>query len=173
MSNGHRGFQRSTRMARHWHSIPSSGMAHTASGTLIGGSLALDGPFTVVRMLGHFIVVPLPGGTFVALDSALISLAIGVVSSDAVAAGAGSVPDPTGEPDYPWLYWAEKFFLLPSSSDDANSGEGSRWEVAFDIRSQRKMKPRESLVVVSEYTDSTGAPPMNIKMAQTRVLVLT
>jgi len=97
-----------------------------------------------------------------------------VVSSDAFAAGGGSLPDPgTTDPDYPWLYWAAHDFVFNSAALDQQLGEGVSLRRSFDIRSMRKIKPRETLAVVVEYTDTIGAPPLTFSMAPTRVLVAT
>ena len=167
MSNGHRG---AARMQKHWHFIPRSNIALTGSSTAIGGSLALDGPWTVIRMLGHFTSFFTAGGTVVAGDKAFIGIGIGVVSSDAVSAGAGSVPDPSGEPDYPWLYWTEFTLDAIVVSPEQTGGVGSVTK-DFDIRSMRKLKPRESLIVVAEYVDLSGAPLVDVSFSATRVLV--
>ncbi len=98
-------------MPKHWHSIGPVNLALTSTSTAIGGSLALDGPWTVLRMLGEFLLNFDPEGTIAINDKATITLAVGVVSTDAAAAGAGSVPDPNVEPDYPWLYWSEHFLV--------------------------------------------------------------
>ena len=166
-----RQFVRGPRMPKHWHSIPSISLAFTSSSTLQGGSLALDGPWTVIRMLGSYLIAPTAGGTFVAGDAADIVVGIGVVSSDAFAAGAGSMPDPAGEPEYPWLYWKDtQFSLLGAPAGDEAL---STARVEFDIRSMRKIKPRESLAVVAQYADRSGNPPYTVRFGRTRVLVAT
>ncbi len=165
MANGRRG----PRQVKEWTAIPSINLGLTASGTSLGGSIGFNEPRTVLRMIGEYVMQGTGGQTFAESDSAKIALAIGVISSDAFAAGAGSVPDPAGEPEYSWLFWAEHEFLFPSATDDGNTA-GSSLRRSFDIRSMRKMKPRESLAVVVEYADLTGAPPITVSIAQTRVL---
>ena len=158
-------------MPKHWHSIPATQQVMTASATLIGSSLALDGPWTVIRMLCEYIVRSTPGGTFALDDSALITVGFGITSTDAFAAGAGSMPDPSGEPDYPWLYWAQHPVLMindPSGESPANA-----FRRTIDIRSMRKVKPRESLVQVVQYGNILGNPPMTLQFGATRVLVAT
>jgi len=169
MSNGHRS---GSRMAKHWHSIPRSIFAFTGSSTQVGGSLALDGPWTAIRMLAEFAVHFTAGTTIVAGDKAVLGIGIGVVSTDAVAAGAGSLPDPLTEADYPWLYWTE-FIMGAIVATPEQTGGGVGFRQTLDIRSQRKLKPRESLVVVGEYVDVSGAPPVDVDFSQVRVLVAT
>ena len=123
-------------------------------------------------MLGEYVISPTAGATFAADDAATIGVGIGVVSTDAATAGAASVPDPIGEPDYPWLYWADIPFYF------AGSGPGGDEITAhvrrqFDIRSMRKLKPRETLTWVFQYGNLVGNPPLSLNVANTRVLVAT
>ncbi len=123
-------------------------------------------------MLGGFVVTN--SDTVVAKDSAEVTVAIGVVSSDALGVGSIAMPDPFDEPDYPWLYWASIPLFWPvAGSPRAGSSEAEARAVAFDIRSMRKIKPREGLAMVAQYTDNTGTPPVTITAAKTRVLVGT
>ncbi len=171
MSNGRHG--RGQRMPKHWHFIASAIDNFTANGAMLGGSLALDGPWTVLRMLGEYLIHFSQGGTIVVGDTATIGVGIGVVSTDAVAAGAGSMPDPNTEAEYPWLYWAQHFVVaLTANPAQVQDGVGVVRR-SFDIRSMRKLKPRESLVVVLDYFDNGGAPPVTVEFATTRVLVAT
>ena len=164
-------FSWGARMPKHWHGIAGSLADLTAAGTSIGGLLAADGtPFTVIRMIGEFLISPTNGGAFTAGDAVLITLGLGVVSTDAVAAGAGSMPDPGAEPEFLWLYWTEvPVFIFDGTVAESESMATRR--VTFDVRSRRKLKPRESLVCVLEYTDLSGAPPITVIVAGTRVLV--
>ncbi len=170
MSNGHRGGRR---MAKHWHAISRANFALTATGTSAGNSLALTGPWTVLRMLADYIINFTAGSTIVADDQAVISLGIGVVSSDAFAAGAGSLPDPGGEPEYPWLYWAQFNLNAIEATPEQVTNDVGAIRRSIDIHSMRKLKPRESLVWVVEYGDIQGAPPVHIMLGTTRVLVAT
>ncbi len=164
---------RGQRMAKHWHFIGPVLLPFTGSATIGGAALALDGPWTVIRMLGEYLITFLPGGTIVAGDNAAIAVAIGVVSSDAFAAGSASLPDPLGEPEYPWLYWAHHTFSAIEATPEQNTTDVGSLRRSFDIRSMRKLKPRESLFTVAQYADGSGAPPMNVHIDTTRVLVAT
>jgi len=108
----------------------------------------------------------------VAEDAAILTVAIGVVSTDAAAVGATALPDPASELAYPWLYWNQLCIFAQSSvvSEWASSGAAiQRYE--FDIKSQRKMAPSQSLVYFSELA-STGAPTIQWEASAVRVLVL-
>jgi len=159
-------------MAKHWHQLGRSGLNFTANSVQVGGSLGLDGPWTALRMLGQFTGFFTAGGTIVAGDAAAIAIGIGVVSTDAAALGATAVPDPAGSAVYPWLFWAE-FVLAAIVATPEQTGRQGYYERDFDVRSMRKLKPRESLIVVVEYVDIQGTPPVTVDVAQTRVLVAT
>ncbi len=156
------------RRAKIWSAIPGISLALTASGTSLGGSISFATADTVLRMMGQYIITPTSAPA--ALDNARVVVAIGVVSSDAFAAGSASVPDPAGEPEYPWLYWADHPLFFSTSTTDPNSG-ASTLRHSFDVRSMRKLKPRESLAMIVEYADIVGAPPLQFSTGQTRVLI--
>jgi len=165
-------FQRSQRMRKHWHSIPASQTAFTATSTVLLSSFvaAAGEPFTVLRMMGSFLISATPGGTFGIGDTACLGFGIGVVSADAIAAGSGSMPDPVGEPEYPWLYWTEAPILM----FDGTLAEGlsmSNRVINFDVRSKRKVAPRQGLAFVGEYVDAVGTPPMTVISGGIRFLI--
>ncbi len=163
----HRGGGNYQRQRKHWHSIITSPVAFVGDATSLHGSFSLNDPATVLRMLGELSITATSAPT--ASDQCFITHAIGVVSTDAAGVGASAMPDPAAEPDYPWLAWWQHSFFF--STADLGGGDAARSvRQAFDIRSMRKMKPRESLVVVSQYEDSAGTPAMNVAPADVRVL---
>ncbi len=152
-----------------WSFIPGVSQSVTADATFgAGGSLGGFTAHTVLRMLGEYVISL--NNAAVADDTLAITMAIGVVSTDAVAAGVGSLPDPGAEPDYPWLYWADHVFHFPITGPDMSVQSGSLRH-SFDVRSMRKIKPRESLAFIGQYTDLSGTPPVQVITAQTRVLL--
>ena len=158
------------RKEKRWTSLPGINLALVASGTTIGGSINFGENLTVMRMIGEYILGPT--GAITAGDACSIKLGIGVVSTDAATLGATAVPDPGGEPSYPWLFWATHAFFYPTTGAPLQpAGDQESTRRAFDIRSMRKMKPRESLLWIVEYVDDAGTPPMQLKLGQTRVLV--
>ena len=161
---------RGQRMAKEWHGMGSvAPTAFTANSVaLIGGELALDESYTVIRMLGEYVIVP--GAAPVANDHALIGIGIGVVSSDAAAVGGTAMPDPVDERGFPWLYWAVHAFNFLNTSTDPSSAGGSIRQ-RFDIKSMRKIKRSESLVMVAQYTNGNGNPALDFSPSITRVLI--
>ncbi len=158
------------RMDKEWNALPGQKM-DISTGTVLGPALEPNTSATVLRMIGEYVLAAQAGGTFVAGDAVNIGVGIGVISSDAFAAGAGSVPDPSGEPEYPWLYWKKVpvFFRSAGVEDLASNAVTSRH--AFDIKSMRKMKPRESLVFIIDYGNLSGDPPMTLTFGGARVLL--
>jgi len=156
------------RQRKHWHDIPAVTLAFSSSATSAGGAFLTVDPFTVLRMLGEYLITPI--GAPVVGDTARVCCAIGVVSGDASTAGAGSLPDPQDESDYPWLYWADHPLFFGNTSTDPSSQSASVRRT-FDIRSMRKIKPREALQVVVQYGNISGDPPVQFVMGQTRFLV--
>jgi len=165
MANGH---SRGQRQRKEWASIPSATMALVGNGTTGGGFASFTAASTILRCLMEYIIRPTIAPT--ALENALITVALGVVSSDAVELGATAMPDPNDEPEYPWLYWAEHAFFFSATGLD-NGGPVSGVRKFADIRSMRKIKPREALVWVVQYTDLVGTPALQVTLGSTRVLL--
>ncbi len=165
MANRHGG----PRQSKVWTQMPAVQVAMTGTGTSIGGSVSNTEPFTVLRMIGNFLVSLTPGGTFAEGDGAGITLAIGVVSTDAATLGATAMPDPGAEPEYPWLFWKQVILTVESATPAFGRIDNSV-RMDFDIRSMRKMKPRESLIWVLEYGNFSGSPPVTANLGIVRVL---
>ena len=159
------------RLAKLWSSLPGISQDITAEGTTGLAILNFTSPTTIMRMLGEYTLSFEAAETIAAKDDVGLTIGIGVVSSDAAAAGSASLPDPAGEPEYPWMYWAShKLYAMEATALQRNGVPGvGRW--SFDIRSMRKMKPRESLVSVIQYADLGGLPPVHVGFSQTRVLL--
>ena len=121
-------------------------------------------------MIGQYTILPTSGGTFVATDQARVTVGIGLFASDAFAAGAGSMPDPSTDPAFPWLYHMDNPISLSVASADGNSvGNGVR--TFYDIRTMRRIKPNESVGWVIQYTDVAGTLLLTAFFGRTRVLI--
>ena len=166
MSNGHRSGGR--RLSKQWEGLAAIKLALTADTTSGGGVLNFTTSITILRMIGEYVIAPTSAPA--ALDAVRIGVGIGVISTDAATLGPTAVPDPLGEPDFPWLYWADHAFLFSTTDPDSGGNLASSVRHRFDIRSMRKVKPRESLTMIVQYADSVGTPPMSFFAGQTRVL---
>ena len=161
-----------SRQRKQWSSLPSVAQAYTADATIALTSVVFIQSRTVLRMIGSYMIHAT--GNVTAGEVARLAVGIGVVSTDAFAAGSSAMPDPAGELDYPWLYWAEHTvrYGATASPETGISLTGFVRE-SFDIRLMRKVKPRESLAFVSQYVDVSGAPGISLQLDQTRVLLGT
>ncbi len=159
------------RIEKEWNNIPGITLALTAAATVSGSAFIPGTSITIMRMLGEYMIVNT--GTIVAADGARVTVGIGVVSADAFAAGAASLPDPDGEPEYPWLYWASHSFRFPKALSATISGDSVSGVIRrpFDIKSMRKMKPGQALVFIVQYADISGNPALTMEIAPTRLLV--
>jgi len=158
------------RKEKQWGFLPGVETALTADATVGLASLAFSSKQTVLRMIGSLLLTPT--GTVTALDSARIVFAIGRVSTDAATLGATALPDPAGEPEYPWLYWTTMQVRFASSGAPATGrAVGGSMRESFDIRSMRKFSPGESLISVVQYVDRVGAPALTLDQSEIRVLL--
>ena len=121
-----------------------------------------------MRLIGEYTIAATSAPA--ASDEVVIGVGIGVVSTDAAGAGSSAMPDPLGEPEYPWLYWkAHPLFF--AGTDPEGAGQNYSLRQSFDVKSMRKLKPRESLVLVLQYLDVAGTVPITIAHGHTRVLL--
>lgn len=161
---------RGRRMTKEWNSIPAIEINVAAASTFLGGSLAFLIPGTILRMVGEYAIGATNGPS--ALEGCHVTIGIGLVSTDAFAVGAGSMPDPGGEPAYGWLYWASHTLHFPSADVDGGQNTASLRR-SFDMKSMRRFKPGQSLAFVVEYALLGGAPECTIAVGGTRVLIGT
>ena len=160
------------RRVRRWTSIPAVGpQVLTGAGTtIVSGRVDFTTPETVVRCMSEYLMV-MDDNAIAADDEATMVVGLGVVSTDAAVAGAGSVPDPAGEPEYPWLYWASHSFFAVAAAVDASLGSQCVRQ-RVDVKSQRIIRPGHSLLWIVQYVALSGNPEMAASWAHTRVLIL-
>ena len=156
------------KLTKQWANMSSGVVAFTSSGTDVGGDLGFTEAQTILRVLCEINIQAT--ATPVALDAATISIGLGVFSTDAVTLGGTAMPEPANESDYPWLFWASHSIRFGSAAVQSDDGSGYLRR-QLDIRSMRKVKPRESLCWVFQYEDGGGAPPLNVVNTRARVLV--
>ena len=152
---------RGLRQRKHWHAVGDVIVSMTTTATAILGSFTASGaePFTVLRMTGA--VAAAPRGAAVDLEAAAITLGVGIVSSDALAVGATAMPDPAGEPDYPWLWWYPMLLLSGNASDTVGAYPRG-WNINVESKAMRKVGPRQSLVLLAEYVGLTGTSDYDV-----------
>ncbi len=159
---------RGPRMSKHWHALNGGETHFVANATSLTSAFVFEAdPGTVIRMLGEYVISPTAAPTVA--DAATLTVGIGIVSADAAELGATAMPDPSTEPEYPWMYWASHAVHYASTEVDPSSRAGSIRH-SFDIRSMRKFKPREALAFVVQYEDTAGNPPLTFMAGKTRIL---
>ncbi len=153
-----------------WTAIPSTQSVIITDSTVSGGGLAFSEPATILRCRGE-ILVHLES-TLAAGDAVKFAFALGVISSDAFTLGATAMPDPSGDADYPWVYWTE--ITLTTEEVTVADWMGYTWlRIPVDSKAMRKMKPGETFCWIMQRTDLGGNPPAVVDIAQTRVLIGT
>ncbi len=153
--------------AKLWVGAGGGTQAFTGSATVIIGNHAFTSPQTVLRMLWEYTIAPTAAPT--AGDRAEIAVAVAKVSTDAFTAGAASMPDPVTEEGFPWLYWASHPFFFRDTTLDSNS-RATNLRHTIDIRTQRKFSSDQSLVIIAQYFDGNGNPPLTIVGGGMRIL---
>ena len=136
---------------------------------IVAGGVTRDEPFTVLRMIGEWCIGP--SQVNVINDTCAVSLAVGVVSTDAYTVGGTAVPDPESEVGFPWLYWQSFVLNMQKAQQDSQGDPFMSIRRTFDIRTMRKIKPRESLVQIFQYRDVSGTPFFDLAWGVTRVLI--
>jgi len=155
---------------KQWSSILSLSQEVSTATTFAGASLAFTDPATILRCRGY--VSGQMDETKQAGDQIRLIFGLGIASTDAVAAGGGSMPDPGGEPNYPWLWWGS--LELESTVAASEEAFGSTMmKVEVDTKAMRKIEPGQSLFWVLQTAGLAGAPVTIVKMYQTRVLIGT
>ena len=153
-----------------WSSLTRSVFNPAAGGTFSGSSFASGLQATILRARGY--VQATMDSTKQVGDNMTLTFALGIVSTDAFGAGAGSLPDPAAEPEYPWLWWgAMDLTAQVAAGDDAWGSHSQRLEV--DTKAMRRLNPSQSLIWVAEATSVAGAPVVEAIFGQTRVLIGT
>ena len=156
------------KLGKQWEGMSPLTVAFTADATGIGGQLVFTTNQTILRVIGEYVIQATSAPA--ALDAAEITVGLGLFPRDAFDLGATAMPDPGNEADYPWLFWASHSMRWNSTTVQDDDGSGYLRRLV-DIRSMRKVKPRETLGWVFQYSDGGGAPPVNVGNSRCRVLV--
>ena len=98
---------------------------------------------------------------------------LALLSTDAVTLGATAVPDPSAEPEYPWIWYGQaSMFAMTTLALGGNATAFSEL-LTIDSKAMRKVKPGETLTIVGQYVNVSGNPAMRVASGQTRVLIGT
>ncbi len=127
----------------------------TVNATGLGdGGLQVTGPGTFMRARGHAFLQLDAGG---ADERVLIALGLIIISNEAFAAGAGSIPAPGNDEDADWLW--HNYVGLSSLAEAAVQSDALFARVEIDSKAMRKVKPQQTLAFLAEVLlteDQTG-----------------
>ncbi len=155
---------------KEWTATPGITQDFNSDQTFVAsGNIAFGVPGTILRVRGVLFVSFLTSG-LTADDQAAVVFGLGIFSNDAIAAGAGSLPDPSAEPEYPWMWYGEAQ-LHTIAANVAENGVSDR--LVVDTKAMRKFKPGEGLVLVGQYVNITGLPNVVVTVGRLRVLIGT
>ena len=156
---------------KQWSSVPG-GILDLVAGSVTAagpGLLSFAQPATILRVRGvlrsSFKTTGLTAG-----DEANLEFGLALVSTDAALGVVGSLPDPGGNADFPWLWHGEAIMYSPN----ADFGDPFiQVELPVDSKAMRKVKPEESLIMMTQLVNSVGAPGVRVNMGRLRVLLGT
>ncbi len=149
-------------------SVPLVNVAADASVLLTqfnAAALALR-PFTIVRT---HLMLHVASDQQVADEHVRGALGLGVVSEDAAAAGAGSIPDPFADADFGWFVWQpfiNEFLFITGSG--IQEPAGSTYTV--DSKAMRKVGLAETMVIMFE--EAEGSAGLNVSLIGRMLLKL-
>ena len=155
---------------KQWAVAPSGLNALSGDQTFFIGSLAFSFPATILRVRGF--VWAAMDQTKQLGDLAEVTWGLAVLSTDAVTAGVGSVPDPAGDADFPWMWWGSmQLDSFVSAAEEVWGTTAQRQEV--DTKAMRKIKPNESVLMIGQIGGSVGAPVIDVAIGKMRMLIGT
>ena len=153
-----------------WFLLPGLSVTHVGNQTFQGGALTFSDAATILRIRGH---IQLSFDDLVVVgDRINMVVGVGIVSTDAFSAGAGSMPDPATDFSYPWL-WLNEIQLINNNLVDDGAFGLTAQRIEIDSKAMRKITGGQSLVMIGELTGDVGAPNNDIEFGRLRVLVGT
>jgi len=155
---------------KQWDGIPGLIAEVTGTSTTLAGALSFTTPATLLRFRGY--VGAMFDETMQAGDQMDLVFGLAIISTDAFNAGPGGVPDPASEPEFPWIWWkGMRLDAFSASAQNAYGSTNQRYEM--DSKAMRKIKPGETVVMVTQVAGAIGAPVTLLDIGQIRVLIGT
>ena len=153
-----------------WVAIASSFQSVSTNTTLAGNGVTTSVKSTILRCRG-FVQATMDSTAQIG-DVMQLTFGLGLVSSDAFAVGAISLPDPGIDVGYPWLWWGQmKLESEIAAGADTWGPQAMRLEV--DTKAMRRWGPDMTLAWVCNTEGAAGAPATLVTFGQTRVLIGT
>ena len=142
----------------------------TAQGTtLVDTAVEATQPLTLVRVRGELViwqaVATSIGDGFTSFEAG-----IGIVSADAAAQGAGSMPTPGGDADWPgWLWHHSGGSIITFETTEVLRGPMNAIRIPIDSKAMRKNGTNETLFGAVQFNTEVGTATLNFVM-NTRIL---
>ena len=156
---------------KEWAGIPSLINEIGANATILGGSLAFTAPATILRARGRLYAQF--DETVQVGDRIIVTFGLGIVSTDSYTVGSTAMPDPGGEPEYPWLWWGQVMLEAGVAAGHSGGFGPTAQQLEVDTKAMRKIKPGQSLAWVWELAGAAGSPVTIVSQGETRVLIGT
>ena len=130
---------------KQWRGLPAHSSGVASITTVLMASLGFTEPSTILRIRGDFRAM-LDGASDGTVQQ--FAFGIGVVSTDAATLGATAMPDPFGEPEYPWLFYHSANLVASILGGALIEPALAQAFVTIDSKAMRRVKPGQSLVSV-------------------------
>jgi len=159
------------RRVKQWDNMGEVGVteAFTANGTQIiaGAAQTFNAGATILRVRGSGLIT-MKGATD--NDKAAIALGLLLVDADAFAAGDSAMPDPADDSTRGYLWFGSWVLnsVIVTGTQVSEACATVRFEI--DTKAMRKTRATETLVMVGQYVDMAGAPPIDVMLGVMRVL---
>jgi len=115
--------------------------------------ISIQIPATIMRIRGEFLAFLTTSAAANSVKA--IGVGITLVSNEALAAGAASIPDPLSDLNADWMWHGFALLGRVSTTEDESAGLTSvRLEI--DTKAMRKVKPNTSLVFVVSPLNLSG-----------------
>ena len=177
MARGNRfGFRptssRGPRRVMQWDTGPFSSVIQSATAngtTLIDTGVEASEPLTTVRIRGE-LTIWLEVVTTIGDGFTVYHAGIGIVTADAFAQGAGSMPTPGGDDDWPgWMWHHSGAALIGLETTEVARGPLSAVRIPIDSKAMRKIGTNEVQFGAVQFGGEVGAATASFVM-NTRVL---
>ncbi len=155
-----------SRRKTHWVGPPDQGTINVGSGaSVIIGSFEPAASFmlapTIVRTRGEVSLLPTSPAADLAISGAF---GIGIVSNDAFAAGATSIPGPWSDPDWGgWFVW-QSFFKKLEFADASGLNYPFNSSYQVDSKAMRKAESNETVVLMAESQAGAFSIAMHVRL---------
>ena len=152
------------RKDKSWELLLGLGADFTADVIATGGTLTPAEKITVMRTMGQILIAPT--ASVVATDECSIAVGIGVFPTS-LSTGS-QFPAPQTDLSFPWIYREDFSFYFTAVADAGEEPRALRTK--FDIKTRRIVSPGQRIVLLVQYVNVSGNPPMTASVGPVRML---